>query len=109
VPGASLSTSKDKGADVCKTGTSVATPIAAGIAAMLLGYARIYEEDLRKLLGHEDAKLAKLWNITGMSKLFEKMASEMMDKWSYLNNKFTENEHKWRLILIASAAKEARC
>jgi len=77
VPGASLSSSKDGGAEVCKTGTSVATPIAAGIAAMLLGYTRVYEKELCQRLGREDeAKLVRIWNITGMSMLFEKMASE---------------------------------
>jgi len=64
--GASLSSSKDSGADVCKTGTSVATPIAAGIAAMLLGYTRIYEEKLCEILRRDDeVKLVRIWNIPG--------------------------------------------
>jgi hypothetical protein len=110
VPGASLSTSQHEGAEVCKSGTSVATPIAAGIAAMLLGYARIHEEHLQEILGPRDAaKLARLWRITGMSVLFEKMATEMTDKWSYLNiNKFTAVSHQLRLSMIALAVKEAR-
>ena len=49
VPGAGLS--RDGGMEVCKSGTSVSTPIAAGIAAMLLGYARLYEADLKRLFG----------------------------------------------------------
>lgn len=109
VPGASLSTSADEGADVCKSGTSVATPIAAGIAAMLLGYARIYEKELQEMLGPQDkAKLSRLWRITGMSVLFEKMATEMTNKWSYLSiRKFTGDSHYMRLATIAGAVKEA--
>ncbi|KAI1286602.1 hypothetical protein F5Y03DRAFT_405879 [Xylaria venustula] len=86
VPGASLSQSGDAGIDVCKSGTSVATPIAAGIAAILLGYARIHEEELLNQLGcqHRE-KLVKLWSRTGMCALFEDIATEMSKKWSYLN------------------------
>ncbi|KAF7552213.1 hypothetical protein G7Z17_g4462 [Cylindrodendrum hubeiense] len=110
VPGASLSTSEDQGADVCQSGTSVATPIAAGIAAMLLGYARVYEEELHQMLGpHDEAKLSRLWRITGMSALFEKMAEEMANKWSYLNiHKITGDSHSMRLAMIARAVKEAK-
>lgn len=66
VPGASLSTSDDEGADVYKSGTSAATPIAAVIAAMLLGYAGIYEKELEEMLGPQDkAKLSRLWRMMG--------------------------------------------
>ncbi|KAF4454857.1 hypothetical protein F53441_2727 [Fusarium austroafricanum] len=110
VPGASLTKSQDKGADVLKSGTSVATPIAAGIAAMLLGYARIYENELQEKLGPRDkTKLGKIRRVTGMTKMFEKMSMEMMDKWSYLNiNKFTGRTHDRRLAMIADAVDEAK-
>ncbi|KAI0401131.1 hypothetical protein F4802DRAFT_619154 [Xylaria palmicola] len=109
VPGASLTTSEHEGADVCKSGTSVATPIAAGIAAMLLGYALIHEEDLQKLLGPRRMKLAKLWSRTGISALFEKMATEMSEKWSYIGvHKFTELPHEMRLSMMAHAVMEAK-
>jgi hypothetical protein len=109
VPGASLTKSKDEGANVCKSGTSVATPIAAGIAAMLLGYAQIHEEDLEKMLGRQDAeKLSRLWGITGMRVLFEKIATVMTDKLSYLDiNKFICITNEMRVSMIAWAVKEA--
>ncbi|KAH6888447.1 hypothetical protein B0T10DRAFT_488196 [Thelonectria olida] len=108
VPGASLKKSKAQGADVCKSGTSVATPIAAGIAAMLLGYARMHEKELQELLGDDgEAKASKMWRITGMSILFRKMATEMTEKWAYLNiNKFAGLSDKMRLSMMAFAVKE---
>lgn len=109
VPGASLMKSKDRGADVYKSGTSVATPIAAGIAAILLGYAQIHKRDLEELLGPQDAvKLSRLWGITGMRVLFEKIATEMTDKWSYLElHKFVGIADRMRVAMIAWAVIEA--
>lgn len=97
-------------ADEYKSGTSVATPIAAGIAAMLLGYARIYEKELEEMLGPQDkAKLSRLWRINGVSVLFAKMATEMTDKWSYLSiRKFAAKSHSMRLAAIADAVQEAK-
>ncbi|KAI0906590.1 hypothetical protein F4823DRAFT_70327 [Ustulina deusta] len=110
VPGASLTKSKDEGADVCKSGTSVATPIAAGIAAVLLGYARIHEEGLPKQLGPRDKeKLTRLWSRTGTSALFEKMATQMGEKWSYLGiHEFEDRSHPMRLALMAEAVRKAK-
>ncbi|KAI1827031.1 peptidase S8/S53 domain-containing protein [Xylaria intraflava] len=110
VPGASLTRSEHEGADVCKSGTSVATPIAAGIAALLLGYARMHEESLREKLGATgNDKLVKLWTRAGMSTLFEKIATEMLEKWSYLGiHKFTGLEPDLRLSMMALAAMEAK-
>jgi len=43
-----------------------------------------------------------------MSVLFEKMATEMAEKWSYLNiHKFTNVTHQMRLGMIAWAVREA--
>lgn len=109
VPGASLTKSEDEGADVCRSGTSVATPIAAGIAAMLLGYARIHEEEIHKKLGPQGkAKLSRLWGLDGMRVLFEKIATVMADKWSYLDiHKFIDLTDDLRVSMIALAVKEA--
>lgn len=52
VPGAGLS--RDGGNEVYKSGTSVSTPIAAGIAAILLSYARLCADDLKEFLGEID-------------------------------------------------------
>ncbi|OBS26151.1 hypothetical protein FPOA_00094 [Fusarium poae] len=110
VPGASLAGSKYKGGEVLKSGTSVATPIAAGIAAMLLGYAKIHEQALKRVLGPRDeVKLQKIRRIAGMSKLFGNMSTEMMEKWSYLNiDKFTDCTDDLRLSMIANAVREAK-
>ncbi|EJP63535.1 Peptidase S8/S53, subtilisin/kexin/sedolisin [Beauveria bassiana ARSEF 2860] len=86
VPGASLSASKHKGANVCKSGTSVATPIAAGIAAILLGYARIHEKELcQSLQFQHDIMLLSLWKMSGMREMFKNIATTMVDKWAYLS------------------------
>lgn len=110
VPGASLKKSKDEGADVCKSGTSVATPIAAGIAAIMLGYAQAYEKDLQRMLKSQDEeKLKRLWKITGMSVLFKNMATKMSAKCLYLNiNKFKAVNHEIRLSMIALAVEVSR-
>lgn len=109
VPGASLNFSKYEGAEICKSGTSVATPIAAGIAAMLLGYARVNETSLQnilRLLGK--AKLSRLWGIDKMSEVLEEISTEMIYKWPYLNiYRFTDESNKMRQSLIAVALRRA--
>lgn len=103
VPGACLS--KDGWEEVCKSGTSVSTPIAAGIAAMLLGYARLYEADLRRSIGVEGAwSASELWTVTAMRRLLRMMSTEMLDKWCYLSaEEFTRVPHGLRLAMLARA------
>ncbi|KAL7962975.1 peptidase S8/S53 domain-containing protein [Trichoderma compactum] len=110
IPGPSLAKSKDGGADVYKSGTSVATPIAAGIAAMLLGYARIHEEQLQQRLGdHDESKLSRLWKIFGMTELFKKILPETENKLVYLNlHRFICYSHEMRLVKIESAVTDTR-
>ncbi|KAI1125773.1 hypothetical protein F5Y10DRAFT_267760 [Nemania abortiva] len=92
-PGASISTSEHGGGEVCQSGTSVATPIAAGIAAMVLGYAKIHENELEEFLKDtEKQKRYKIENISGMTEFFKRLATEMLEKWSYLEISKFENK-----------------
>ncbi|KAI3325795.1 hypothetical protein HD806DRAFT_491247 [Xylariaceae sp. AK1471] len=110
VPGASLSTSEHGGGEVCQSGTSVATPIAAGIAAMVLGYAKIHENEIWEFLKEtEEHKRYKIENIYGMTEFFIGLSTEMLEKWSYLKiSEFEDKSHKMRLSDIASAARKAK-
>ena len=59
VPGAGLS--RDGGVEVFKSGTSVSTPIAAGIAGILLSYVRLFGDDLKEFLGDRDRGYGPAW------------------------------------------------
>ncbi|KAL7936124.1 subtilisin-like protein [Trichoderma chlorosporum] len=78
VPGSGLSTCDEQ---VYKTGTSIATPIAAGIAATILGYARLGDASNR--FG-EDAHMEKLGTKRGMSQVFMRLSRQMVEKHFYL-------------------------
>lgn len=108
VPGASLTTSEHEGGEVCDSGTSFATPIAAGLAALVLGYAKIYEGELwQKLKDSEQHKRFNIEKISGMTAFFTRLASEMLTKWSYLDiRKFEDKPHDLRLAEIANAARD---
>ncbi|KAK4169925.1 hypothetical protein QBC43DRAFT_306849 [Cladorrhinum sp. PSN259] len=101
VPGAALD--RNGGGEVCKSGTSVSTPIAAGIAAMLLGYARLYEDELKQNFRPGEAwKSSQLWTMTGMRKLFGMLSTEMLDRWSYLSaERFLHETHELRICLLS--------
>ncbi|KAK3366753.1 peptidase S8/S53, subtilisin/kexin/sedolisin [Lasiosphaeria ovina] len=92
VPGAGLSANNDsKGeVEVCRSSTSVSTPIAAGRAGILLGYARLFADDVQKYLGdRRDGIMAGnrapgLATVEGMRKMLMRMSREMMDGYCYL-------------------------
>lgn len=86
VPGAGLS-NIDGGSDVYRSGTSVSTPIAAGIAGILLSYARLYRDDLQKYLGDRDgaSRGSELATVDGMRRMFTRLSTEMLDGYYYLS------------------------
>jgi subtilisin family serine protease len=111
VPGAALS--KDAATtgegEVCRSGTSVSTPIAAGIAARLLCYARLYEDELvggyYRDADTARARVSDLWTVAGMRRLLRKpeLATEMPGRWHYLSvDRFLGLTHQLRLALLAS-------
>lgn len=97
VPGAGLS--RDGGNEVCKSGTSVSTPIAAGIAAMLLSYARLYGDDLKRFQGDKPA----LSTFSGMHSIFKKLSTDM-NGFYYLtaDNFLFKGNHESRLGWMAT-------
>lgn len=78
VPGVWLSTHDQ---EVYKTGTSIATPIAAGIAATILGYARLGISSKR--FG-KDAHIERLWTRRGMTLAFKNISCPMDGRYFYL-------------------------
>lgn len=104
VPAAGLN--RDGGGEVLKSGTSVSTPIAAGIAAMALAYARLYEADLERVLGPRAKRVAAdVWTVAGIYRLLMEMSIEMIDRLYYLSaTKFTTLSHELRVGMIAQAA-----
>lgn len=102
VPGAGLS--RNGGIEVFKSGTSVSTPIAAGIAAMMLSYARLYPEDMKDFLGDGGRSWRPMLStVSGMHRMFAKMSTEMMDGWYYLSaDQFLKlSTHKARIGFLA--------
>lgn len=78
VPGAGLSTHDG---EVYETGVSMATPIAAGIAAMILMYVRLDYNH-----GHFGPELlvVKLWTKSGMDSLLRKLSRQVREKHYYI-------------------------
>jgi hypothetical protein len=92
--------------EICKSGTSVATPIAAGIAAMILGYANLCFAKRLRL----DFNLARrLWTRRGMLSMFTKMSTCMKEKCFYLSPlDFIRNSDEERQAMMTFAAVDAR-
>lgn len=85
VPCAALSSGEDSGGYAYKSGTSVATPIAAGIAAIILGFARVSESDLKRRLGNaQEAKLTRLGTRAGMTSMLRLISSESSHRCRFL-------------------------
>ncbi|KAK4964402.1 hypothetical protein LTR28_003759 [Elasticomyces elasticus] len=91
--------------EVCKSGTSVATPIAAGIAAMLLGYADLGCHKGKLQPGHR----RKLRTRRGMEAMFRAISTWMAEKLLYVNpQKFFQNGEPVQWLIMISAADDAR-
>lgn len=89
--------------EVTKDGTSTATPIAAGIAAMVLGYAKQRFKESNAL------EWRRLWTANGMHRVFLKLSTEMGQKTFYLNPaQFSQKTDAERDTILQSAADEAR-
>ena len=92
--------------EVTKDGTSAATPIAAGIAAMILGYTKQRTKEPNPLKWDS---LKNLWTTNGMHRVFLKLSTEMGRKIFYLNpTQFSQKTDAERDIILQSAADEAR-
>ncbi|KAI9869217.1 MAG: hypothetical protein M1813_000005 [Trichoglossum hirsutum] len=81
VPAAALSCQRIDSGEVCKTGTSAATPIAAGIAATVLGYARLRLEEETKL---DPNTVRLLCTERGMRLMLLQLSRKMGEKQYYL-------------------------
>lgn len=103
VPSAWLSTYDG---EIQKSGTSVATPIAAGIAAMILGYANLcFFHELQLL---EPSLVKKLWTKHGMLSIFSKMSTCMKEKCFYLSPfGFMRKTPEERRAVMITAAGDA--
>ncbi|KAF2873107.1 peptidase S8/S53 domain-containing protein [Massariosphaeria phaeospora] len=102
VPGASLC---HESGELCSTGTSIATPIAAGIAATTLGYARLRIEGYAPL----HPSLISLWTERGMRSMLLKLSRKMGEKIYYLSaDEFLRNDDSMRDALLLVSSREAR-
>ena len=95
-----------EGGLVYKSGTSVATPIAAGIAALFLSYANIeFAKHANSMLN----PVKQLWTRTGMLSMFYESSRFMDSRHLYLSAwKFLEMNDEQRLASMTVAAARAR-
>lgn len=110
VPGASRSVQSEpassQSAETSKDGTSAATPIAAGIAAMVLGYARLRMK--------EDAQREKDWGglfgLRGMNIILTELSTQMEEKRRYLApaSKFVLRSDRDRDALLQTTSWKER-
>lgn len=78
VPGAGLNTHDG---EVCETGVSMATPIAAGISAMVLMYVRLGLESGQL---SPELSMETLWTKSGMDSVLRKLSRQVREKHYYL-------------------------
>lgn len=106
VPAAPLSSQRTDTGEVCMTGTSAATPIAAGIAATILGYARLRLEKETKV----DLNALKLiWTERGMRLMLLKLSRKMGEKQYYLYaEKFIWQSDMVRDAMLLDASMQAK-
>jgi hypothetical protein len=103
--------SRDGGGEVYCSGSSISTPIAAGIAAMILGFIRLNERKLVERLGQcADARtrLSHYFTLEGMRYLLGKMSTLVSGRFYYLSpvrflQELTEDE---LLAYLAGCAVE---
>ncbi|KAF2851860.1 hypothetical protein T440DRAFT_467121 [Plenodomus tracheiphilus IPT5] len=93
-------------AEIAETGSSVATPIAAGIAANILGYARIKARTSDLLTPEIVGILSKE---RGMRLMLQLLSTKMSEKQNYIRpDRFTIASDKERDAMILLAANEAK-
>jgi hypothetical protein len=89
VPGVGLRQKPGLDTKVYMSGTSVSTPIAAGIAAMVQQYIRLKRADLYAQLGESaigpnSGRIDRFFTVEGMRHLLVKMSSKVSEGWHYL-------------------------
>ncbi|KAI5460318.1 hypothetical protein BGZ63DRAFT_424828 [Mariannaea sp. PMI_226] len=98
VPGASLNSQVQ---EAYKTGTSTATPIAAGTAATILGY-------VHSGISTENSRMEILRTRRGMYEVFMKLSMQISDKHMYLRlQEFLKEGKEQRDALLTEAARLA--
>jgi hypothetical protein len=74
----------NQGFEVPKSGTSTATPIAAGIAALVLQYMRAALAKMAQISKNDAEIFCKLRTTAGMSTVFRQMVNEKRDGYDYV-------------------------
>jgi hypothetical protein len=73
-----------QGFEVPKSGTSTATPIAAGIAALVLQYMRVVLSKRAQIPKSDAEVFSKLRTTAGMSRMFRQMVTNKRDGYDYI-------------------------
>lgn len=107
VSAAILSCQQSDSGEMCRTGTSVSTPMVAAIAANILGYAKLRQGSE---LQSDANKMDSLRTKQGMRLMFVWLAQKMSDKHYYLSadyfNRQNDSTRDAILVAIANRAYE---